>query len=114
MAGGGLPNGRVTLNQPRPGGPMSGLASFAPYSVNGSRLTVAPIRFAGAAGGSTRVSTIAQLDGPFPDGRVRALRLPIEGRIGPGGSFAFGTSCAVVSFDYAQLDRKSTRLKDSH
>ncbi|MGH6784475.1 MAG: hypothetical protein ACREBP_07605, partial [Sphingomicrobium sp.] len=63
MAGGGLPNGRVTLNQPRPGAPMSGLAEFAPYSVNGSRLTLAPIRFAGAADGSTRVSTTAQLDG---------------------------------------------------
>lgn len=113
LAGGGLPKGRVTLSQPKVAAPMSGVAEFAPYSVNGSRLTLAPIRFAGAANGSTRVSTIAQLDGPFPDGRVRALRLPIEGWIGSGGSFAFGTSCAVVSFDYAQfgtlaLDR--TRL----
>ncbi len=113
LAGGGLPQGRVALSQPRPGAPMSGVANFAPYTAGGSRLTLAPIRFAGAADGSTRVSTIAQLDGPFPNGRVQALRLPIDGRIGRGGAFAFGTSCAVVSFDYAQfgavaLDR--TRL----
>ena len=103
MSGGGLPQGRVTLAQARPGAPVSGIAQFAPYSAKGSRLTLAPIRFAGAADGSTRVSTVAQLDGPFPDGRVEALRLPIEGRVGSGGSFAFGTSCAVVSFDYAQF-----------
>jgi hypothetical protein len=46
--------------------------------------------------------TLAQLDGPFPDGRVQALRIPIDGRIGSGGSFAFGTSCAVVSFNALQ------------
>ena len=82
-AGGGLPQGKVALSQPRPGAPMSGVATFAPYTAGGSRLTLAPIRFAGGPDGSTRVSTLAQLDGPFPDGRVRALRLPIEGRVGP-------------------------------
>ena len=100
MAGGGLPSGRVTLRQPRPGAPMSGVADLAPYSVNGTRLALAPIRFGPGPGGSTAVSTLAQLDGPFPDGRVQALRIPINGRIGQGGSFAFGTSCAVVSFNY--------------
>ncbi|MBA3668554.1 MAG: YdbH domain-containing protein [Sphingomonas sp.] len=111
--GGGLPQGQVVLSQPRPGAPMSGLATFAPYTVNGSRLTLTPIRFAGSADGSTRVSTVAQLDGPFPQGQVTALRLPIEGRIGRGGSFAFGSSCAVVSFDYARfgaLALERTRL----
>ncbi|MES2001441.1 MAG: YdbH domain-containing protein [Pseudomonadota bacterium] len=111
--GGGLPQGTVVLSQPRPGAPMSGLATFAPYTVNGSRLTLTPIRFTGSADGSTRVSTIAQLDGPFPEGRVKALRLPIEGRLGRGGAFAFGSSCAVVSFDYAQfgaLALERTRL----
>ena len=46
---------------------------------------------------------MAQLDGPFPDGRVQALRLPITGQIGHAGSFAFGNSCAVVSFNYFQI-----------
>jgi len=103
MNGGGLPNGRITLHQPRDGAPMSGVAEFAPYSAGGSRLALAPVRFAAARDGSTQVSTIALLDGPFPDGRVEALRVPISGRIGQGGSFAVGTGCAVVSFNALRM-----------
>ena len=82
---------------------MSGVADLAPYAANGQRLALTPIRFGPGPGGSTALSTVAQLDGPFPNGRVQALRLPITGRIGRGGSFAFGTSCAVVSFNYLQM-----------
>ena len=103
MAGGGLPTGRVSLRQARAGAPMSGVAELAPYTANGSRLALTPIRFGPAPGGATSISTVAQLDGPFPDGRVQGLRVPINGRIGQGGSFAFGTSCAVVSFNLLQL-----------
>src|SRR4051794_27727437 len=103
MTGGGLPNARVTLRQPKAGAPMSGVADIGAYTVNGTRLALTPIRFGPGPGGSTALSTVAQLDGPFPDGRVRALRLPITGRIGHAGSFAFGTSCAVVSFNYLQM-----------
>jgi translocation and assembly module TamB len=103
MAGGGLPQGRVSLRQPRAGVPMSGVADLAPYSANGQRLALAPIHFGPGPGGSTALSTVAQLDGPFPDGRVQALRLPITGEIGRRGSFAFGTSCAVVSFNYLKM-----------
>jgi hypothetical protein len=113
MSGGGLPNGRVTLRQAAPGGPVSGVAEIAPYTAQGSRLALAPIRFAAARDGSTELHGLAQLDGPFPDGRVQALRIPIDGRIGRGGSFAFGTSCAVVSFNYLQtgaLQLGQTRL----
>ena len=112
-AGGGLPQARVSLRQPRPGAPMSGTADIAPYAAGGQRLSLATIRFGPGPGGSTALSTIAQLDGSFPGGRTQALRLPIEGRVGKGGSFAFGTSCAVVSFNYLQmssLQLRSTRL----
>ena len=113
MGGGGLPSGRINLSQPRPGAPMSGVGEFAPYSVNGTRLALAPIRFGPGPGGSTAISTAAQLDGPFPDGRVQGLRLPITARLGPGSAFAFGTACAVVSFDYLKsgaLQLGRTRL----
>ncbi|HVM23567.1 MAG TPA: hypothetical protein VM308_09775, partial [Sphingomicrobium sp.] len=103
MAGGGLPSGRVTLRQPRPGAPMSGVADLEPYVAGGQRLALTPIRFGPGPGGSTTVSTIAQLDGSFPKGRVQALRLPITGQIGRGGSFAFGTACEVISFDYLRM-----------
>ena len=104
MTGGGLPNGRVVLRQARPGAPISGIAQIQPYTVGGSRLALDTIRFGPGPGGSTALTTAAQLDGPFPDGRVRALRVPIQGRIGRGGSFAFGTACAVVSWNYLQFN----------
>jgi hypothetical protein len=82
---------------------MSGVAELAAYAANGQRLALTPIRFGPGPGGSTALSTVAQLDGPFPNGRVQALRLPIQGRIGQGGSFAFGTACAVVSWNMFQM-----------
>ena len=82
---------------------MSGVADLQPYTVGGTRLALTPIRFGPGPGGSTALSTIAQLDGPFSNGRVRALRLPIQGQVGRGGSFAFGTACAVVSWNYLQM-----------
>jgi hypothetical protein len=102
-AGGGLPQVRVSLRQPRAGEPMSGTADIAPYSAGGQTLSLAQIRFGPGPGSSTALSTVAQLDGKFPGGRVQALRLPIQGQVGKGGSFAFGTSCAVVSFNYLQM-----------
>jgi translocation and assembly module TamB len=113
MGGGGLPQGRVSLRQPRAGAPMTGVADLAPYVANGQRLALTPIRFGPGPGESTQFSTVAQLDGRFSNGRVQALRLPISGRVGTGGSFAIGTSCAVVSFNFLQvssLQLGATRL----
>ena len=104
MGGGGLPRGRISLRQPHSYSPMSGIVDLAPYAApNGQRLALSPIRFGPGPGGSTALSTVAQLDGPFPNGRVQALRLPITGQIGRGGSFAFGTACAVVSWNGFQM-----------
>ena len=102
-AGGGLPAGNILLRQPRNGAPMSGEARFAPYAAGGQRLALAPIRFAAARDGSTAISTVAQLDGSFPDGRVRALRLPLSGRFGANGSWAVGTGCAEVRWGFFQM-----------
>lgn len=113
MGGGGLPQANVNLHQPRPGAPISGTAILAPYSANGQRLILAPIKFDRGPGGSTSISTVAQLDGAFSNGHVRALRLPIDGLIGNGGGFAFGISCTPVSFTQLQtgsLELGSTRL----
>jgi hypothetical protein len=112
-AGGGLPQAHVSVSQPRAGAPMTGTADVAPYTAGGQTLSLATLRFGPGPGGSTALSTVAQLDGKFPGGKVQALRLPIQGQVGKGGSFAFGTSCAVVSFNYLQmssLQLGSTRL----
>ena len=106
--GGGLPTARIALNQPRGGGAMSGSADVAPYAAGGSRLALAPVRFVAAPDGSTRVSTIALLDGPFKGGRVSGLRLPIDGQFGGRGGLLIGRGCVDASF--AALQFGSLRL----
>ena len=103
MAGGGLPQGQVLLRQPRSGAPMSGVARFAPYEAGASRLALDPIRFQASADGATNFNTVALLDGPFPDGRVQALRLPLNGRLGPAGAFSVGRTCLVASWRYFRM-----------
>ena len=98
MQGGGLPNARIALRQPRKGGPMSGTARIAPYAAGESRIALAPVSFAPRADGWTQVSTIAILDGPFGGGRVTGLRIPIDGRFGAGGALLFGQGCIDARF----------------
>jgi hypothetical protein len=92
---------------------MSGIAQFAPYTARGSRLAMAPIRFAAGRDGSTQVSTVAQVDGAFPDGRVRGLRLPLSATLAANGGFTLGRGCVVVSVEYLKfrvLELGRTRL----
>ena len=111
--GGGLPQARVTLHQPRGGGAISGMADVAPYAAGGSRLALAPVRFAAAPNGSTHVSTIALLDGPFQGGRVRGLRLPIDAQFGGRTGLLIGRGCIDASFaalQFGSLRLGATRL----
>jgi translocation and assembly module TamB len=103
-AGGGLPTGQILLRQPRSGAPMSGEARFQPYQVGASRLALDPMRFQARANGATEFTTAATLDGPFPDGRVEAFRLPLNGRLGPNGAFSVGNACLVTSWRYFRMN----------
>ena len=103
MQGGGLPTVRIALRQPRGGAPMSGTARIAPYAAGGARVALAPVTFAARRDGWTQVSTIAMLDGPFGGGRVTGLRVPIEGRFGPGGGLLFGAGCIETRFSTLQI-----------
>ena len=103
-AGGGLPTGQILLRQPRGGGAMSGFARFAPYQAGASRLALDPIRFQASAGGATNFSTAAVLDGPFTNGRVQGLRLPLNGTLGPGGALLVGRGCLVTSWRFFQFN----------
>lgn len=96
LGGGGMPDGRIRLVQSRPGGPIAGSATFAPYAVSGARLALTPVRFTLANGGG-RFATEATLDGPVADGRVDGLRLPVAGRFGSGG-FVIGEGCVPLAF----------------
>ena len=102
-AGGGLPDTRIALRQPRSGGSMSGTADIAPYAAGGARVALAPVRFDARRDGWTQVSTTALLDGPFGGGRVTGLRVPIDGRFGAGGSLVFGEGCIDARFATLRL-----------
>lgn len=103
-AGGGLPEGVLTLRQ-RPDGGLDGIGNFRPYVVDGSRLALATLRFNAQPNGATTFSTVARLDGRFPGGMVRAFNLPISGRMGSAGGIEVGRECMVVSFDYLQMQQ---------
>lgn len=116
LAGGGFPDVRVALAQPRAGAPMAGEAVIGPYAAvgagGGARLELAPVRFS-AAPGITRFATRATIDGPLGDGRVARLTLPIVGRLGAGGSFLIDGGCtplAFASLAIAGLRLGATRL----
>ena len=96
--GGGLPDTRITLRQPRSGGGMSGQADIGPMAYGGSRLVLSTVRFAARPGGWTEVNTVALLSGPFSGGRVAGLRVPISGRFGAGGALRFGERCIDAGF----------------
>jgi translocation and assembly module TamB len=96
--GGGLPDTRIALRQPRSRAPMSGQADIGPMALGGSRLVLGTVRLAARRDGWTEVNTVALLDGPFSGGRVTGLRVPISGRFGAGGTLRFGESCIDTRF----------------
>jgi hypothetical protein len=103
VSGGGFPAIRLSLSQPRPGGAISGTGRVQPMRVGSSRLALGDISFTAAPGGETRVSTVATIDGPLDNGRVRGLVLPISGRLDGRGGFAFGTGCTPARFEALQV-----------
>jgi translocation and assembly module TamB len=112
-SGGGLPDARLVLRQPRNGAPISGYADIAPMAAGGAKLTLGTVRFGARPDGWTQVSTVALLDGPISGGRVTGLRVPISGRFGSGGALRFGESCIATGFSslsVGALRLGSTRL----
>jgi translocation and assembly module TamB len=103
LAGGGFPATRLSLNQPRGGAPVSGTARIAPMAAGGARLALGEVRFGPGGGGSTQVDTIVNLSGPLSAGRIDGLVLPVSGRIGGAGGFAFGERCTVASFRFLRV-----------
>jgi hypothetical protein len=96
LAGGGFPAMRFSLSQPRGSGELSGVGGIAPMAAGGARLELSPIRFV-AGRNRTSIETTALLSGPFNDGRVEGLLVPISGTLANGG-FAFGERCTNISF----------------
>ncbi len=103
MSGGGFPAMRLSLDQSRPGGPVSGTGRIQPIRAGNSRLALGDISFTAAPGGETRIATVATIDGPLDKGWVRGLVVPVAGRFDGRGGFAFGTSCTPARFEALQV-----------
>lgn len=97
LSGGGFPNARFTLRQPRPGGPIEGVGEISPMRAGEARLALGRLRFTAGADGTTRVETSAVMDGNLYGTRVQGLALPVRARFG-GGGFALGEACVPASF----------------
>jgi hypothetical protein len=108
ISGGGFPQARFALNQPRLGGPISGTGRVAALSVGGSRLALGPISFTAGGRGETRIGTVATVDGPFDDGAVTGLVMPVNGRLDGRGGFAVNEGCVTARF--ASLRVSTLRL----
>lgn len=100
LTGGGLPATRMSLRRESDGA-MTGTARIAPYSAGNARLALAPVAFRSAPDGTTRIQTTANLSGPFNDGYVQGLTMPIAATFGNGG-FSLGEGCVTASFQSLQ------------
>ncbi|MFN3945685.1 MAG: YdbH domain-containing protein [Allosphingosinicella sp.] len=103
VAGGGLPDARFRVRQPRPGGPVSGVGRIAPFAAGGARLELGELRFDAGPDGSTRLLTHATMSGPFGGGTVEGLSLPVDARFGAGG-FVLNPACVPARFERLRLD----------
>ena len=97
LSGGGFPALESTF-QRRADGMTLGLARIAPLVGGGSRLALAPVRFAAKPSGAMLFETTATLDGPLGDGRVDALRMPVALDIAANGAITLNRRCAPVAF----------------
>ncbi|MFC3786020.1 hypothetical protein GGR90_001811 [Sphingopyxis italica] len=102
IGGGDLPSGTLSIAR-NEDGRVTGLASFEPYSAEGARLALTPVRFSGGAGGLLRFATTAALSGPLAGGRVERLTVPLNGFLAPTGALALDGGCSRVAADRIEV-----------
>ncbi len=102
LSGGGFPATRIRLRQAHVGGALEGEARIAPYSAGNARMALAPVTFRAGGNGTTQVETAAIVSGPFSDGYVTNLGLPIRATFG-GGGFSFGEGCTTAVFSQLRV-----------
>ena len=102
IAGGGLPEGRITLASGA-GGRVNGAATLSAYRAGSARLALAPVHFSLDGNGVGQVRTRVTLDGPLPDGGLTGLTVPIDARLLPGGGIRLAQDCAPVRWQSLRL-----------
>ncbi|TXC73017.1 hypothetical protein FSB78_17725 [Sphingomonas ginsenosidivorax] len=97
MRGGGLPEGRISLAQPRAGAAIHGVARMAPYTAGGARLALTPMTFGATPGGATAIRTTATLSGRVGDDRVDDLSLPVTATWDGRARLVVNPACAPLA-----------------
>ncbi|HWJ68519.1 MAG TPA: YdbH domain-containing protein [Sphingobium sp.] len=102
IAGGGLPEGRITLASDA-GGRILGTATLAAYRAGSARLALSPVQFSLGGPGAGQLRTQVTLDGPLPDGALTGLTVPIDARLLPDGGIRLAQDCAPVRWQALHL-----------
>jgi translocation and assembly module TamB len=102
VMGGGLPTTRATVAR-RADGMTLGVVTIVPYAAAGSRLALAPVKFAMNPAGAMRFETIALIDGPLNGGRVEGLKLPVNATVTANGRAIINNGCTPVQFNRLTL-----------
>ena len=99
LAGGGLPDAAIQLQQDHARGAMTGNAIIRPYTAGGARLALTPVSFTATPDGATHFSTEVTLSGPLGDGRLEQAHLPVSGVWNGAARFLVNRRCAPLSFE---------------
>jgi len=115
IGGGGLPELSARLDQARVGAPITGVVTMEPYTADGARLALEPVRFSAGLDGRTRVESVATLSGPLGSGGgVEGLRLPLVAQWGGRGALTVNPACApltVARLRLSGLDARDLRMQ---
>ena len=101
-AGSGLP--RITGRMERAsGGDTVFRLAMAEYSAGGSALAIPRMTIAQGRDGALGFAGDVVASGPLPGGSTRNLRLPVNGRLAPGGALALWRECTQIGFARLEL-----------
>jgi hypothetical protein len=111
VAGGGLPT--LTARVAEQSGGRRFNVTMAPYAAGGARLAVTPVTVT-TGRDALSVRTVATLSGPFADGRVDGLTVPID-LVQRGRRVVLNRTCTPVAWQRLAvsglvLDRNTVRL----
>ncbi|MEO9600523.1 YdbH domain-containing protein [Parasphingorhabdus sp.] len=98
LAGGGFPSARLFVDDGSLSRGFSGRLEIATYEAGSARLKMPALNFVPARLGSTDIDGRIILTGPFADGQITGLQVPISGNIQRNGNFSLFRRCINLQF----------------
>jgi len=112
LSGGGLPDAKLRLKAGRLNRNIAGSLQMARYVSGKAQISIPDIRFR-RGGSNMDIDGRILLSGPFSDGSISGLNLPVQGTVFADGTSQLFTKCTDIRFDalrYAALNIGSSRL----